>query len=153
MPTSTVVKIGMVGAAIHTETFVPGSTVEQAIKQAGRAHTVSFGGESYLDFIDAAIDDVSKMRAFMGAMKANILDSNERSLGIAVVALMVNVGLNLWLIPLFSYPAAAFITFVTEGLIVVLSMKVIGKELEINLSPAKMVRTIEDLVSRKEKLF
>ena len=35
MPTSTVVKIGMVGAAIHTETFVPGSTVEQAIKQAG----------------------------------------------------------------------------------------------------------------------
>ena len=75
------------------------------------------------------------------------------SLGIAVVALMVNVGLNLWLIPLFSYPAAAFITFVTEGLIVVLSMKVIGKELEINLSPAKMVRTIEDLVSRKEKLF
>lgn len=46
---------------------------------------------------------------------------------IAIVALVVNIGLNLIFIPLYSFQAAAFITFLTEGLIVVLSFIVINR--------------------------
>ena len=48
---------------------------------------------------------------------------------IAMIALITNVVLNLIFIPAFSYPAAAFITFLTEALIVLLSTAVIRKAL------------------------
>jgi O-antigen/teichoic acid export membrane protein len=47
---------------------------------------------------------------------------------IAVVALVINLILNLIFIPQFSFPAAAFITFLTEGLIVILSLMVVAYE-------------------------
>lgn len=50
------------------------------------------------------------------------------SFRIAIVALVVNLILNLIFIPIYSFPAAAFITFLTEGLIVVLSLLVIRNE-------------------------
>ena len=56
------------------------------------------------------------------------------SLAIALLALLVNVGLNLILIPTYSYPAAALVTFITEALIVVLSLWVVRKTLGPNLN-------------------
>lgn len=47
---------------------------------------------------------------------------------IAILALGINVVLNFWLIPHYSYNAAAFNTFLTEGLIVIISLIVIYKE-------------------------
>lgn len=50
------------------------------------------------------------------------------SLLVAAIALGVNLALNLVFIPRFSFLAAAFITFLTEGLIVILSLLVIRNE-------------------------
>lgn len=52
------------------------------------------------------------------------------SFKIAVVALAVNLVLNFWLIPQFSYNAAAFTTFLTEGLIVIITVFLIRHELK-----------------------
>ncbi len=52
------------------------------------------------------------------------------SFGVAVIALAVNIILNLWLIPIYSYNAAAFTTFLTEGLIVIISYVLIRHELK-----------------------
>ena len=51
------------------------------------------------------------------------------SLIIALIALGANLGLNLLLIPKFSYYAAAVVTFATEALIVALSLKFLAREL------------------------
>ncbi len=52
------------------------------------------------------------------------------SFRIAIIALIVNLILNLILIPRFSYNAAAFTTFLTEGLIVIITVFLIRHELK-----------------------
>ena len=52
------------------------------------------------------------------------------SFRIAIIALIVNLILNLILIPRFSYNAAAFTTFLTEGLIVIITVFLIKHELD-----------------------
>ncbi len=52
------------------------------------------------------------------------------SFKIAIVALLFNLALNFILIPKFSYNAAAFTTFLTEGLIVIINVIVIRHELK-----------------------
>lgn len=51
------------------------------------------------------------------------------SFKIAIAALLINLILNFWLIPQFSYNAAAFTTFLTEGLIVIITVFLIRHEL------------------------
>ncbi len=48
---------------------------------------------------------------------------------IAIFALSLNLILNLIFIPVFSFPAAALITFLTEGIVVICSLLVVKKEL------------------------
>ncbi|MBI4099795.1 polysaccharide biosynthesis C-terminal domain-containing protein, partial [Candidatus Microgenomates bacterium] len=75
------------------------------------------------------------------------------SLTIAVIALTVNLTLNWLFIPLFSYQAAAFITFVTEGLIVVLSLIFIKRELGVIPSLGDVPKVILELVAKRGKIF
>lgn len=75
------------------------------------------------------------------------------SLAIALVALVVNVGLNLVFIPIYSYRAAAFITFLTEGLIVVLSLILIRRELGVVPSLADVPKVVRELVVKRGKIF
>jgi len=75
------------------------------------------------------------------------------SLIIAVVALTVNIVLNLMFIPIYSYNAAAFITFITEGLIVVLSLVLIKRELNVLPSLADIPRVVKELIVKRGKIF
>lgn len=75
------------------------------------------------------------------------------SLAIALVALVVNVSLNLIFIPIYSYRAAAFITFLTEGLIVVLSLVLIKRELRVLPSLADIPGVVREAIVKKGKIF
>lgn len=75
------------------------------------------------------------------------------SLAVAIVALVVNVSLNLIFIPLYSYRAAAFITFVTEGLIVVMSLVLIKRELGILPSLGDIPTVVRELIVKRGKIF
>jgi O-antigen/teichoic acid export membrane protein len=57
------------------------------------------------------------------------LGKQRLSLVIATIALATNIILNILLIPAYSYLAAAFITFLTEGLIALLSLFVVHRGL------------------------
>ncbi|MDO8515514.1 MAG: flippase [bacterium] len=65
----------------------------------------------------------------LGGFTLIALGKQWTSFKIAIIALGVNFILNLWLIPRFSYNAAAFTTFLTEGLIVIITVFVIRHEL------------------------
>lgn len=75
------------------------------------------------------------------------------SLAIALVALVVNVSLNLIFIPIYSYQAAAFITFLTEGLIVVLSLILIRRELRVLPSLADIPGVVREFIVKRGKIF
>ncbi len=75
------------------------------------------------------------------------------SLVIALVALVVNVGLNLVFIPRFSFQAAALITFITEGLIVVMSLGYIKRELGVLPSFGDIPAVVRELIQKKGKIF
>lgn len=75
------------------------------------------------------------------------------SLIIALVALLFNVVLNWIFIPVFSFSAAAFITFVTEGLIVILSLGFIKKELGVLPSFRDVPIVIKEIITKRGKIF
>ncbi len=75
------------------------------------------------------------------------------SFRIAIVALVVNVALNLVTIPLFSYQAAAVNTFLTEALIVVLSLWVIRRELGTMPQLSDVPAVIKELIVKRGKIF
>lgn len=75
------------------------------------------------------------------------------SLIIAVVALAVNIILNLLIIPKYSLYGAAFITFLTEGMIVIFSLIVIKKELKTLPSPKDIIAITKDLIIKKGQIF
>lgn len=75
------------------------------------------------------------------------------SLRIAVVALAFNVILNLILIPHFSLYAAAFITFITEAFIMVLSLFVIHKEIGIRPRLEDYYLVIKELKEKRGRIF
>lgn len=74
------------------------------------------------------------------------------SLSIAIVALIVNLALNIWLIPLFSLYAAAGITFVTETIIAVLSFLVIKKIIGVRMSISFILYTVALWYKEKGRL-
>jgi O-antigen/teichoic acid export membrane protein len=59
----------------------------------------------------------------------------------ALLALAVNISLNLIFVPIFGYTAAAAVTVVTEFVVLWLTMRVAGPMMKFKLSYAPMVRT------------
>jgi O-antigen/teichoic acid export membrane protein len=74
------------------------------------------------------------------------------SFAIAIVALVINLGLNVIFIPRFSLYAAAAITFVTEGIIATLSFLVIRHIIGVRMSPEFVLETIKEWWKHKGKL-
>lgn len=74
------------------------------------------------------------------------------SFAIAIVALVINLGLNVIFIPRFSLYAAAAITFVTEGIIATLSFLVIRHIIGVRMSPEFVLETIKEWWKYKGKL-
>lgn len=75
------------------------------------------------------------------------------SFAIAALALVVNVALNLIFIPVYSYPAAAWITFLTEVLIVVASLFVIKKELKTFPALSDIPAVIQKAIVKRGHIF
>jgi len=75
------------------------------------------------------------------------------SFWIAAIALIVNLSLNIILIPLFSYSAAAFTTFLTEGLIVVMSLILIKKEIGVSPTLVDFVTITREFITKRGKIF
>jgi O-antigen/teichoic acid export membrane protein len=63
-----------------------------------------------------------------------------RLLRFALLALTVNVSLNLIFVPIFGYIAAAAVTIVTEALILFLTVRMVGPILEFRLSWPRLIR-------------
>lgn len=80
------------------------------------------------------------------------LGKQKISFSIAVIALAWNIGLNLLLIPRFSYLAAASITIATEGLVLILTSFYLAKKF--NLKPAiSFHKTFIELIKNRGKIF
>lgn len=75
------------------------------------------------------------------------------SFGIAIVALGVNLGLNFLLIPHYSYLGAAFNTFLTEGLIILMSLVIIKKQLGEGPRLSDIWDVSLELIRKKGKIF
>lgn len=75
------------------------------------------------------------------------------SFAVALVALGVNVVLNLWLIPQYSYLGAAFNTFITEALIVALSLVLIRRQLGVTPRLADFWEVSKEIVQKRGKIF
>ena len=75
------------------------------------------------------------------------------SLAVAIVALVVNVVLNLIFIPIYSYNGAAVITFLTEGLIVIMSLILIKKELNVLPSLRDIPLVVKEIIKKHGKIF
>jgi O-antigen/teichoic acid export membrane protein len=70
-----------------------------------------------------------------------VLGIQRRLLKFAVIALAVNVTLNLIFVPIYGYVAAAVVTLITEGLILVLTVRVVAPILEFRLQRGPLLRT------------
>ena len=80
------------------------------------------------------------------------LGKQKISLMIAIIALFWNIGLNLLLIPRFSYLAAAGITIATEGLVFILTSFYLARKFR--LKPAiSFPRTFMELIRTRGKIF
>lgn len=81
------------------------------------------------------------------------LGRQKESLKIAILALILNFSLNIIFIPYFSYNAAAVITFVTEFMIVLISWKVISKEINMTFSPSEFKNLLVEFITNKGQFF
>lgn len=74
------------------------------------------------------------------------------SLSIAMMALVLNIGLNLLLIPFLSSLGAALVTIVTEGFVLIFTTSYLA--LKMNFLPSfSVLKTIKDLIKTKGKIF
>ncbi|HKR99429.1 MAG TPA: polysaccharide biosynthesis C-terminal domain-containing protein [Candidatus Dormibacteraeota bacterium] len=71
-----------------------------------------------------------------------ILNVQRRLLRYALLALGVNIGLNLIFVSLFGYIAAACVTVITEVLILALTMHLVGPMIDFRLRYGRMARTV-----------
>lgn len=70
-----------------------------------------------------------------------VLGIQRRVLKYALLALAVNVSLNLIFVPIFGYVAAAVITVITEALVLSLTVRVVAPILEFKMKRGNMFRT------------
>lgn len=75
------------------------------------------------------------------------------SFAIAIAALAINIILNIIFIPIYSYNAAAFITFVTEGLIVLCTLFVLNRSIGLRPSLKVLPKVLKEIISKKGKIF
>ena len=72
------------------------------------------------------------------------------SLGVATLALIVNFGLNLYFIPRYSYVAAAWITLLTEGMIVLISVWLLHKFIGVTPRPWQAWSLMRDFFKQQK---
>ncbi|HEY1596849.1 MAG TPA: polysaccharide biosynthesis C-terminal domain-containing protein [Thermoleophilaceae bacterium] len=70
-----------------------------------------------------------------------VLGIQRRVLKYALLALAVNVSLNLIFVPIFGYTAAAVITVITEALVLTLTVRVVAPILQFKMKLTNMIRT------------
>jgi O-antigen/teichoic acid export membrane protein len=70
-----------------------------------------------------------------------VLGMQRKVLPYALLALAVNVVLNLIFIPPFGYTAAAVVTVITEAIVLSLTVRVIGPMLQFKVQRGGMIRT------------
>lgn len=75
------------------------------------------------------------------------------SLLIGVLALLFNVSSNWIFIPLFSWRAAAYITVLTESLVLVLSTIAIFNTIKLFPSPTSFIKTTKNLIYLRGRIF
>ncbi len=75
------------------------------------------------------------------------------SLIIGLLALAINVSLNLLLIPLYSYYAAAAVTIITEGFVFLASITYLIKKHKLQVKPRLLPQTVYYLIYDRSKLF
>jgi O-antigen/teichoic acid export membrane protein len=68
-------------------------------------------------------------------------DLQRRYVGFAVIGLVVNVGLNLVLIPQYGYIAAAWITLLTNVVVVFPALHAVLRRIDMRVAPWRMLRT------------
>lgn len=81
------------------------------------------------------------------------LEKQWYSFATAIVALIINVTLNFIFIPRFSYNAAAFITFLTEGLIVIISLIMLRKIANIKFTLSDYPNVIKEFIQKRGKIY
>lgn len=89
----------------------------------------------------------------LGGFTLIALGKQWASFKIALVALTVNICLNLLLIPIFAAPAAAINTLITEGLIVVLSLIVIRKTLGVSPKFGDIFSVTREFIAKRGHIF
>ncbi|MCL4397936.1 flippase [Patescibacteria group bacterium] len=72
---------------------------------------------------------------------------------IAIGALIINVALNIVFIPRFSFEAAAFITFVTEGLIVLATLLFLHRTIGLRPQIRDLVSVTREIIQKRGKIF
>ncbi len=75
------------------------------------------------------------------------------SFGIAIGALVINVILNLIFIPRYSFYGAAFITFVTEGLIVLATLVILNKQIGLTPRLSDLPKVVKEFITKRGKIF
>jgi O-antigen/teichoic acid export membrane protein len=69
-----------------------------------------------------------------------VLNVQRRLIPYAVTALAVNIGLNLIFVPIFGYAAAAWVTVITEALILYLTVRLVGPQIRFRPQFARVGR-------------
>lgn len=75
------------------------------------------------------------------------------SFAIAIIALILNIILNWIFIPLYSFRAAAFITFLTEGTIVLATLFFLHRTIGLTPQWQDLIRVPREFILRKGKIF
>lgn len=89
----------------------------------------------------------------LGGFTLIALGKQWSSFKIALIALTVNVGLNFLLIPRYAASGAAINTFLTEGLIVILSLVVLKKTLNFTPSLHDIYDVSKEFIEKKGHIF
>lgn len=115
------------------------------------------GGRNYVDsIVPLRILSLALIVSYFNHLNGYTLIALHKqwySFFIALVALVVNLALNLILIPHYSYLAAAFNTFITEGIIVILSLTIIYRETGIKMTFADFVTVSKEFITKRGHIF
>lgn len=82
-----------------------------------------------------------------------VLSETKKCLSISAIALTFNLLANLIFVPFFSFKASAFITALTELLVLILSLKVIAKKLQFSFNYRSWPNIIGNFIKKKGRIF
>jgi len=81
------------------------------------------------------------------------LGKQKKLLAFSLIAFLVNLSLNLVFIPLFSFPAAAVITILTELTIFIFTQNFLARNFNLRFSPKAFGENLGKLLNKKEHFF